>query len=198
MSHLNFRTKARRKFARIRNVVKRETFEVIFKHCAEVVSFTFIQALTTIFPLLDPVKRPMRASGIFSNPSITVSSVWILPCITHVAICLMPSSHRSNQRVTKKPSIFNCWIYGDQHERRDKKDQQTYKKTYIEHEGVGGHRDPRPFLIIVCSNSSTNRNATERIHMVDNSGCIISTNVVKKTIHALGCTIFQRIFGLCL
>lgn len=38
------------------------------------------QALIRAFPVFFPVIIPMKASGIFSNPSVNVSRILIFPC----------------------------------------------------------------------------------------------------------------------
>ena len=44
-----------------------------------IITLLFFQAFTIIFPRFDPVNNPMNASGIFSNPSMIVSSYFIFP-----------------------------------------------------------------------------------------------------------------------
>lgn len=66
---------------------------------------------TTILPMLSPVNKPMKASGVFSKPFKVVSLILILPSLIHSAIWMIPSFQRFIHRGTRNPSIFNSYKF---------------------------------------------------------------------------------------
>jgi hypothetical protein len=54
-------------------------------------------------PTFSPSKRPRKASGAFSRPSVTVSRYWMSPLSTHSASCLVAASKRGWKSLTRKP-----------------------------------------------------------------------------------------------
>merc|ERR1712004_142957 len=67
----------------------------------------FAHALTTILPVLSPVKRPIKACGILSKPSTTVSRTLILPEATQPAMALIPSTHRGPAHLPTKKALHD-------------------------------------------------------------------------------------------
>uniref|UniRef100_A0A182KIH8 Uncharacterized protein n=1 Tax=Anopheles christyi TaxID=43041 RepID=A0A182KIH8_9DIPT len=67
-----------------------------------------IHTFTTALPVLPPRSISINASGVRSNPSVIVSSYTSRPSRIQRRLPSIPSSHRSFQRHTRKPSIRSC------------------------------------------------------------------------------------------
>jgi hypothetical protein len=121
-----------------------------------------------------------NASNILSNPSVTVSLYFNLPSLTHCLFCWIPSSHLSSHLCTMNPSIFNCLKTSAGCTGLAVINLAKKSLIWCEQITSGGRR------VVVPRDGPADGNAPEQIHLVEDLGAELSSDVVEVAVDAVG------------